>query len=221
MAKRSCTYASTFDKSTFYYVLHGVELKNSGEEGKTYGLGCKGSERDWAPSWQHEQGRWLLPELGIEASHMWLKKMVTVPHWSISPIQWALTMSVLLSLHCHHFPFLMPTWSLLIVPAQILPYSSQLTPSPEISSPTMLYIYGPLQFRLITSALKMEMALFSETLASTNKSTWWFNPKERNVIANVFIICSPGLTVWMNLFFGNVAVMTWDIRVSNVWVVSE
>jgi hypothetical protein len=42
------------------------------------------------------------------------------------------------------------------------------------------YIYGPLQSWLITPALKMKMAHFSKTLASTNQSTQQFNPKEHN-----------------------------------------
>jgi hypothetical protein len=39
----------------------------------------------------------------------------------------------------------------------------------------------------VTSALKMETACFSETLASTNQSTWWFKPKEhqQNLVCKV------------------------------------
>jgi hypothetical protein len=32
----------------------------------------------------------------------------------------------------------------------------------------------------LSSALMIEMAYFSETLASTNQSTWQFNPKEHH-----------------------------------------
>jgi hypothetical protein len=42
------------------------------------------------------------------------------------------------------------------------------------------YIYGPSQSCFITSALKMETACFTKTLASTNQSAWWLNPTKHN-----------------------------------------
>jgi hypothetical protein len=77
-------------------------------------------------------------------------------------------------------PLLMPTWSLLIGLAQFLPHSSWLAPFPQTPLPPTLYLYGVSQSQLITSVLKSETASFSKMLASTNQSTWRFNPKEHH-----------------------------------------
>jgi hypothetical protein len=71
------------------------------------------------------------------------------------------------------------TWSLLFRPPQLLPRSSRLAHFPHISL-LQSHIYGPSQYRLTASTLKMQAARFSETLASTNQSTRWFNSKEHN-----------------------------------------
>jgi hypothetical protein len=43
--------------------------QHSGQDVKTDGLDRKGSDRDQAASRQYEQGKWLLLESGMEASH--------------------------------------------------------------------------------------------------------------------------------------------------------
>jgi hypothetical protein len=68
-------------------------------------------------------------------------------------------------------------------PAQSLPHSSGFTVS------FTLHLLQPRMYlsesQLITSALKMEAARFSETLAPTNQSTRCLYPKERHPISNL------------------------------------
>jgi hypothetical protein len=86
-----------------------------------------------------------------------------------------------------------------VLPSPILPSSDACLESPhwsgsvsallipigpflQISPPASLhiYIYGPSESWLITSAQKMEIACFSEVLSYTNQSTWCLSPEEQH-----------------------------------------
>jgi hypothetical protein len=65
-----------------------TECQYSGQEDETDELNLKGSHKDQSPSWQHEQGRWLLPESGMENSHSWLERKETISHKDSNPFHW-------------------------------------------------------------------------------------------------------------------------------------
>jgi hypothetical protein len=62
----------------------------------------------------------------------------------------------------------MPAWIFLISLVQSLLHSILIGPFLQ-TSPSVI-LYNPSEYQLITSALKMETACFSETLASANQS---------------------------------------------------
>jgi hypothetical protein len=72
----------------------------------------------------------------------------------------------------------MPALSLLIGLAQSLPHCIVL--GPFLQTYPLATLYNPSKSLLITSALKMETACFSEMLISTNQSTQHLNPKDHH-----------------------------------------
>jgi hypothetical protein len=101
-----------------------------------------------------------------------------------------------LSYHPPSTPLLTPVWSHLIGLAQSLPHLVLTGPIPQTSPPDTLYNASEPQ--LITSALKMETAHFSKTLATINHSTWHLNPKQHHHFNNAVV--NPESTDTMKLF---------------------
>jgi hypothetical protein len=88
----------------------------------------KGSDRDWAPSRQHERRRRSIPESGTEASRMWLERIGTVSYQKIKLVQWALKRAGLVcpTTPSPNYPSSDDCWSLLVGQDQPLPHSSRL-----------------------------------------------------------------------------------------------
>jgi hypothetical protein len=74
------------------------------------------------------------------------------------------------------------------------------------------------------SALTMETACFSKTLASTNQSTQWLNPKEHNLDTNVVFIglmgqCDlPNMNKWVSSVNMRLEHALWTANKSRIWL---